>query len=176
MAEAMSDVDGQSTVMGISLLILILAAVPTLVTQSFGPTTFGLFLTGVVTAVIFGALNNQGYGWNALGTVQILTLLLFLVALPLTLSQATQLGILTGATLSMANTLFVLLTFLFAVYAVYGLFTESRGLPHLTFLFIAVMVGAGALIGITGTVLVTLAALLTIFAWPVVREKAPTQV
>lgn len=173
MAELDDRETGQSTVMGISLLILILAAVPTLANQSFSGTAFGLFLTGVVTAVIFGALNNQGHGWDSLGTVQILTLVLITVAV---LNRPLVAGMLPGGAAAGIGTLFVVLTFLFALYAVYGLFTSEDRLPNMSFLFIAVMVGAGATIGIVGTVLVTLAALVTIFAWPHVRSQAPAEI
>lgn len=166
---AETTVDGQSTVMGISLLILILAAIPTLVSQSFGAAPFGLFLAGLVTAVIFGVLNNQGHGWKNLGTVQVLALVLFLVAVV----RAPELGLAEAGTTMAANltAVFVVLTFLFVVYAVYAMFQSEQRLPNLAFLFIAVMVGAGATIGIVGMGLVTLAALLTIFAWPFVEGK-----
>lgn len=171
MAESTANVDGQSTVMGISLLILILAAIPTLVSQSFGTATFGLFLAGLVTAVIFGVLNNQGHGWQALGTVQILSLVLFLVAVV----SAPALGVIPAATVATVGTLFLVLTFLFVLYAVYGMFMSDHRLPNLAFLFIATMVWAGTTIGIQGMALMTIAALVTIFAWPWVEGKAPAR-
>lgn len=173
MAELDDRETGQSTVMGISLLILILAAIPTLASQSFSGTGFGLFLTGVVTAVIFGALNNQGHGWDSIGTVQILTLVLITVAV---LNRPLVTDMIGATAASGIGTLFVVLTFLFAVYAVYGTFTSDDRLPNMSFLFVAVMIGAGATIGIVGTVLVTLAALVTIFAWPHVESRTPAEI
>lgn len=145
----------------IALLMPIVALVPILAELRLSADGLALLLTAFVAAALFAILRvHQGYRWPTLQRPMLMTLVVFVLAVPALLSTAD------------VALVFTIVAVGLSLYALWMVYADDHPLPDLLFIVVAIMVGGGVVARVVDNAVVALAALVLVFAWPLTAGAA----